>query len=175
MTKQENPSNPNMDYGVDSRYTSKKDRETDAVALMQARLERMKMLPKEQIIQAKLIQLKLRMENYLKEPVHKEHDHFSQFLKSYVDILYGKRSEFANDINAKPVFLSQVINRHREPSEELMMKLMIHSEKVFNQVCDFQKKIWYEVYLHGKLSDAMASLDKCRPEIEKQVRFTPFA
>ena len=37
-----------FDYGVDSRYTDKKEKESDSIALMQARLERMKNLSKEQ-------------------------------------------------------------------------------------------------------------------------------
>jgi hypothetical protein len=49
-------------YGLDSRYKSKKERESNAAALMEARLKRMKNLSGDQIIRAKLIQLKLRME-----------------------------------------------------------------------------------------------------------------
>jgi len=35
--------NEDAEYGVDSRYKSKKERESDATALMEARLIRMKM------------------------------------------------------------------------------------------------------------------------------------
>ena len=52
------------EYGVDSRYVGK-DRDLDATALMEARLMRMKKLSKYQIIRAKLLQLKLKMEEYL--------------------------------------------------------------------------------------------------------------
>ncbi len=48
------------EYGVDSRYKSNKERESEATALMEARLIRMKNLSKDQIIRAKLLQLKLR-------------------------------------------------------------------------------------------------------------------
>jgi len=48
------------EYGVDSRYKSNKERESDATALMEARLTRMKNLSKDQIIRAKLVQLKLK-------------------------------------------------------------------------------------------------------------------
>jgi hypothetical protein len=60
------------EYGVDSRYKSDKERESDATALMEARLIRMKNLSKDQIIRAKLLQLKLKMEQYLKNPVMKQ-------------------------------------------------------------------------------------------------------
>lgn len=160
------------EYGVDSRYTNDKERQSESVALMQARLERMKNLSKEQIIRAKLLQLKLKMEDYLKEPVYDNKNHFTDFLETYVDSIYSKRSEFAKDINITPVFLSKVINNHREPKEEFILKLMIHSEKVFKQIGGFHKKTWYQVYLHEKLCDTMASQDEWRPKIEKQVKLT---
>ena len=84
------------EYGVDSRYKSDKEREMDATALMEARLIRMKNLSKEQIVHAKLLQLKLKMEEYLKNPVYDNRNYFSEFLKSYVDAIYAKRSAFAS-------------------------------------------------------------------------------
>lgn len=172
MTKMKNIANVDSEYGVDSRYKTTKEKEQDSVALMQARLERMKNLPREQILRAKLLQLKLRMENYLKEPVYDKQNHFAIFLETYVDTIYSKRSEFAKDINVTPVFLSKVINSHREPKEEFILKLMIHSEKVFKNVGEFHKQIWYQILFHEKLCDTMSSQDKWRPKIEKQVRVT---
>ena len=130
------------EYGVDSRYKSNKERESDAAALMEARLKRMKNLSKDQIIRAKLLQLKLKMEYYLKKPVYDNRNYFSDFLESYIDTIYSKRSDFAKDIDITPVRLSQVINNHREPKDEFIMKLMIHSEKVYKNVCVFHKKTW---------------------------------
>lgn len=172
MTDLQNIIDNDPEYGVDSRYQTTKEREHDAVALMQVRLERMKGLSREEILRAKLLQLKLRMQNYLKEPVYDDQNHFAQFLETYVDAIYSKRSEFARDISVTPVFLSQVINSHREPKEEFILKLMIHSEKVFKNVGEFHKKTWYQIYFHEKLCDTMASQDKWRPELEKQVKVT---
>jgi hypothetical protein len=118
---------------------------------MQARLERMKNLPKEEILRAKLMQLKLRMENYLQKRVYDHQNHFALFLETYVDTMYAKRSEFAKAINVTPVFLSQVTNNHREPKEEFILKLMIHSEKVFKFVGEFHKTLWYQVYFQDKI------------------------
>jgi len=160
------------EYGVDSRYKSVKERESDATALMEARLIRMKNLSKDQIIRAKLVQLKLKMVEYLKNPVYDNRNYFSEFLESYVDTIYSKRSVFAKDIDIAPVSLSQVINNHREPKEDFIMRLMIHSEMVFKNVCEFHKKTWYQVYFQGKISDTMSSQEKWRPEIEKHVRLS---
>lgn len=158
------------EYGVDSRYQSNKERKSDAAALMEARLKRMKNVSKDQIVHAKLMQLKLKMEDYLKKPVYDHRNHFSEFLRMYVDAIYPKRSRFANDIDITPILLSQVINKHREPKEEFILKLMIHSEKVYKHIGEFHKKTWYQVYFHEKICETMANQEKWRPKIEKLVK-----
>jgi len=157
------------EYGLDSRFKSSKERDSESALLMEARIIRMKNLSKDQIIRAKLMQLKLKMEDYLKQPIYDNKNHFSDFLKSYIDTIYSTRNSFAHDINIKPIRLSQVINNHREPKDEFIMKLMIHSEKVYESVCEFQKKTWYQVYFHEKICDTMSSQDKWRPNLEKEV------
>jgi hypothetical protein len=170
MMNKKNSVKDDFEFGVDSRYKSKKEREQDSVALMQAILERMKNVTGEQILHAKLFQLKFKMEDYLKKPVYDNQNHFAQFLVFYVDAIYSKRSDFAKDINITPNFLSKIINSHRDPNEVFILKLMIHSEKTFKHVGAFHKKTWYQVYFHEKLYDTMASQDKWRPELEKQVK-----
>ena len=161
-----------VEYGVDSRYHSNKEKESESVKLMQARLDRMKNLSKEQIMRVKLLQVKLKMETYLKQPVYDNHNHFTDFLRLYIDAIYSKHSEFANDINITPVLLSQVINNHREPKDEFIMKLMIHSEKVFDKIGDFQKKTWFQIYFQEKICDTMSNQEKWRPKLEKQVKLS---
>jgi hypothetical protein len=162
----------NAEYGVDSRYESTKERNNDGASLMEARLQRIKNLSKDQIIHAKLLQLKFKMEEYIKEPVYDNQNHFSKFLSNYIDIIYDKRSLFAKDIDITPVSLSQVINKHREPKKEFILRLMIHSEKAYLNVCEFHKKTWYQVYFHEKICDTMSSQDKWRPKIEKHVKLS---
>jgi hypothetical protein len=159
-----------FEYGLDSRYKSEKERESEATSLMEARLMRMKKLSKDQIIRAKLMQLKLKMEEYLKQPIYDDRNYFSDFLKAYIDTIYSSRKKFAHDINITPIRLSQVINNHREPKDEFILKLMIHSEKVYKNICDFQKKTWYQVYFHEKICDTMASQDKWKPQLEKDIK-----
>tara|TARA_R110002111_G_scaffold225847_1_gene287576 strand:- start:572 stop:1105 length:534 start_codon:yes stop_codon:yes gene_type:complete len=160
------------EYGLDSRYNSKKERESEAASLMEARLMRMKNLSKEHTIRAKLMQLKLKMEAYIEQPMYDDQNHFADFLKIYVDTIYSTRNHFAEDINITPIRLSQVINNHRDPKDEFIMKLMIHSEKVFEKICSFQKEIWYQVYFHEKLCDTMSSQVEWRIKLEKDVKFS---
>lgn len=172
MTENKKNMIEDAEYGVDSRYKSNKERESEATALMEARLMRMKNLSKDQVIRAKLLQLKLRMEEYIKKPVYDKHNYFSEFLKLYIDIIYPKRSFFAKDIDIAPVSLSQVINNHREPKEEFILKLMIHSEKAYKNVCEFHKKTWFQVYYHEKICDTMSNQEQWRPKVEKHVRLS---
>uniref|UniRef100_UPI00404A0FBD hypothetical protein n=1 Tax=Flavobacterium sp. TaxID=239 RepID=UPI00404A0FBD len=160
-----------QEFGLDSRYKSKKEAQSEATTLMAARLQRMKNLSKDQIVRAKLMQLKLNMEVFLKQPINDNENYFAKFLASYVDIIYARRSYFAKDIDITPVKLSQVINNHREPQDEFILKLMIHSEKVYKNICDFQKKTWYQVYFHEKICDTMSRQDEWRPKIERHVKF----
>jgi hypothetical protein len=161
-----------VEYGIDSRYKSGLESVSEAIILMEARLRRMKMLSQDQITKAKLLQLKLKMEEFINHPVYDNNNHFSNFLKFYIDSIYSKRSTFANDINVDPVSLSQVINNHREPKDEFILKLMIHSEKVYKDVCSFNKKIWYQIYFNNKICEIMAKQQQWQPEIEKQVRIS---
>jgi len=154
---------------VDSRYTSKKEKDVDSRALMEARLQRMKNVSADHIVKARLLQLKLKMEEYIKKPVYKDHNFFTEFLAKYIDTIYNRRNNFAKDIDITPVRLSQVLNNHRDPKEEFMLRLMVHSEKTYKNVCQFNKKTWYQVYYHEKICDTMSSQDEWRPDVEKHV------
>jgi len=158
------------EFGIDSRYKSIDKKLADGKALLEARLKRLNSLSRNQIIKAKLLQLKLKMQEYLSQPVYEEHNFFTSFLSNYVDTIYDKRTMFAKDINITPVSLSQILNNHREPKEEFMFRLMLHSELAFKNVCEFQKKTWYQVYYHEKICDTMANQDEWRPTEKKHVK-----
>jgi len=160
---------------VDSRYASLKEQRNDARLLMEQRRQRMSKLSQVDIFKAKLLQLKLQMEEFLKAPVYDNKPHFTVFLETYIDTLYDKRSEFAKDIDITPVSLSQVLNSHREPKEEFMLKLMVHSERAFKLIGSFHKKIWYQVYFQEKINDTMGRQEQWRPEVEKKIKFESLA
>lgn len=157
------------EFGVDSRYTSKKEQLDDGKALMEARLHRMKNLSSDKIIKAKLLQLKLKMEEFVKEPIYQQENHFTKFLASYIDTIYSRRIDFAKDIDIDANLLSKIVNNHRKPKEDFLLRLMVHSEKTYHNICHFHKKIWYQVYLQEKLSALMANQDQWRPQVERHV------
>lgn len=57
----------NAEYGVDSRYKSEKQRKEESSSLMEARMERLKKMPRCEIIRSRLLQLKLKLETFLKK------------------------------------------------------------------------------------------------------------
>jgi len=160
----------NSEYGVDSRYESKINRMADGEALMEARLRRMKNVSGELIVKGKLLQLKFKMEEYLRDIDSDNECKFTDFLSQYIDTLYDKRSHFSEDIDITPVLLSQILNNHRQPSEEFMLRLMVHSENVFLNVCSFQKKSWYQIYYQEKINKMMSNQGEWRSKVAKHVK-----
>ncbi len=157
------------EYGVDSRYASDEERKADGKVLMAARLERMKNLSPELIIQARLLSLKFRMEDSLLKDDFKHLSLFTEFLSEYIDIIYDKKSRFAEDIDISSVKLSHFLNRHREPQEEFLKKLMIHSELTYKNVGGFEGKMWYRIYFQEKIARIMSSQNAWRPDLEKRI------
>jgi len=160
------------EYGVDSRYSSKKERLSESKALMEARLKRMQSLNEDQLIKARLLQLKFRMEEFISQPVSMNDNFFTEFLKFYIDTVYNKRKDFAKDIDETPGLLSKVLNNHREPKKDFMLKLMIHSEKTYKNICAFEESTWYQVYYHEQIHETISNQDKWRPKIERQVNLS---
>jgi len=167
-------SSQDPEYGVDSRYTSKKDRLEDSKLLMEARLKRLSNLSEEEIINAKLLQLKYRMEEFVLNPIKKRENYFLDFLKQYIEILYIKRGHFAEDINITPVLLSQILNKHREPKKEFILRLIIHSEKIYKRFSPIHEKLWFQVFYHEKIYDTIFNQDVWRSQEEKNVKINRF-
>ena len=159
------------EFGVDSRYKNENERITEGKLLMEARINRINKLTSNQIAKARLVQLKLKMEDYLKKPIHKDYNFFLDFLTRYIDAIYDKRNLFAKDIGITPVNLSQVLNNHRPPKEDFILRLMLHSELVYENICEFKKRTWYQVYYHEKVCATMSSQDEWGPRVSKYVKF----
>ncbi|MEM6687364.1 MAG: hypothetical protein AAF617_16410 [Bacteroidota bacterium] len=169
MTTKKHTNNTDPEFGVDSRYLSDNEYTTEAAALMEARLRRMKRLSDDQIIHAKLLQLKLKMQAFVAQSIPSSQDSFASFLKIYIEIIYSKRAVFAQDIGVTPVILSQIINNHRAPKDEFIVKLMIHSARIYENVCAFPTALWYKVYFHEKLCTMLSMQEQQLATLEKEV------
>ncbi len=75
----------------------------------------------------KLMQLKFQIEDYLKSDNFNPKFTFSYFLKEYVDVLNKKRKIFAQEISIDETELSQLINKHRQPNDSVIIRLELHS------------------------------------------------
>ncbi|PWV44851.1 hypothetical protein [Chitinophaga sp. S165] len=87
---------------------------------------------------AKLLQLKFLIEDYLKGNNFNKEFYFGYFLKEYITRIEKKNKQFANEINVDPTELSQIINKHRKPTEKIIYRLELHSNRNFPAVMWFK-------------------------------------
>lgn len=120
---------------------------------------------------SKLLQLKYQMEDHLDNPLCQHHSYFSKFLESYVDIIYNKRKNFAQDIDIEPTTLNHVINNHRDPQDNFIYRLTVHSEAIYKNICDFDQTLWPKIYYKDKVCDFLSSSEKWKKTESKHVRF----
>ncbi len=152
-------SNINLDneFGVDSRYHSQTEKDLDSISLLESRLARMKNLNKEQIIEAKLVQLKLQMEEILDNGLTQTEQYFIPFLTMYIDILYARRNKFSEEIKIQSNLLSKILNEHREANDDFIQKVMLHSEKKFKNIHGFNAIIWYRLFYNDKINSIISA------------------
>lgn len=86
-----------------------------------------------------ILQLRFRLEDYLNNEKFDPKLKFSYFLKAYVQLLNKKRKVFAREINIDETELSQLINDHRYPSENIIIRLELHSNKAIPAIA------WYKL------------------------------
>lgn len=84
-----------------------------------------------------LLQLKFIMEDYIKSNSFNSDYYFGYFLKEYISRIEKKNKDFAREIEVDPTELSQVINRHRKPTEKLIFRLELHSNRNFPAIMWF--------------------------------------
>lgn len=110
-----------------------------------------------------LLQLKFLIEDYLKTDDYNQSYTFGFFLKEYISRLDKKNKEFAEDIDIDATELSQIINRHRAPSEKIIIRLEIHSNN------NFPALLWLKLLEKEKAYELMHNL-KIRKDQAKHVK-----
>lgn len=86
-----------------------------------------------------LLQLKFLMEDYLTSPEYDEKYDFAYFLSEYISRLQKNFKEFAKDIAVEPSTISQIIGKHRKPTDKIIYRLHIHSNT------NFPAEMWYRL------------------------------
>lgn len=159
-------------YLIDSRNLSDKEKKEEKEALLKVREERYRRRSKNEIKAAKLLQLKLQMEDYVNESKWtSEHQlSFSDFLRRYIDILYDTRKSFASDMGVSPILISHLVNNHRELRPSFLSRLMLHSQESYREICDFSKELWPKVFYQDKLKHFMIDNRKLEKIERKEVK-----
>ncbi|MCD6065647.1 MAG: hypothetical protein K0S33_473 [Bacteroidetes bacterium] len=95
--------------------------------LAEARLKNKTHLTDKQVLYAKVLQLRFQMEDYSNSDAYDEQLSFAYFLRQYINLSYKVNKQFAEDMNLDETELSQILNKHRSPSEKTIIRLEIHS------------------------------------------------
>lgn len=142
---------------------TKKQRENEDKLLTEFRKKHFNNLTPEQKLTGKMLQLKYQMQDYISTSKYDDSKRFGYFLRKYIDMLERKSKDFAKDIQIKPTELSQLINSHRKPSEKILIRLELHSNK---NIPAFH---WYKVIEKEKEHQILTDKDIRRQE-QKHVR-----
>ena len=103
----------------------------------------------EERLRFKLLELRFQIEGYLEEKEDKGLRSFAEFLKTYISHLERSNKEFADEISISQTELSLVINRRRSPSEKLIIRLDIHSNR------NFPAQMWFKVLEKDRLREIL--------------------
>jgi plasmid maintenance system antidote protein VapI len=115
------------DAFVLTQKLTKKQQAEAAKQLAAAREKRQKEFSEADRLLANLLQFKFQLEDYLKNESFNTEKTFGHFLKEYLHLIHKKRNEFAAEIDIHETLLSQLINNHRDPGDNIMIRLELHS------------------------------------------------
>ena len=124
-------------YVFPVRLTAKQKKESD-MELAEALRQRREAMSSEDKVKTKLLQLKFQIEDYIRDSQFDQARTFSYYLKSYIDMLGMKQNELAREIDIKPAVLSQYLNKHRTPPENVMVRLELHSHNLISATAWYQ-------------------------------------
>lgn len=168
--KSKNKDLEDFKYLIDSRNLSSEEKKKERDLLLKARELRYRNRKENEIKTAKLMQLKYKMEEYVNDAACDVGHDFPEFLRLYIDILYEKRKNFASDINVNPLVVSHVLNRHREPAETFLYRLIHHTQETYSGLCEFSWELWPKVYYRDKVCVMKKRSQQWEKSEGKQVR-----
>jgi hypothetical protein len=96
-------------------------------------------LTENQILYAKVKQLRYLIEDYAKSSNYNEELTFSYFLRKYIKLSYKINKNFAKDIELPDTELSSILNKGRAPSKKTIVRLELHSNNTIPAI------YWYKL------------------------------
>jgi transcriptional regulator with XRE-family HTH domain len=127
------------------------------------RLESLKNMSNEQILQSELMRMRLLMQDYFKAAVFMESFSFANQLKQYIDLLKKNNAEVAADLDIHRTKLSRILNGKENPNVELMYRLEHHSGNMIPAT------YWYKLHSRKLEEDIKMNAEK-RAEEYKRVK-----
>ncbi len=125
-------------FVISEKITAKQKKAAD-LQLGDARKKQQSLMTEKERLLLRLLQLKFHIEDHLSSKDFNPKYTFGYFLSAYVSLLNRKRKHFAQEIDIAETELSQLINRHRAPSEYIFIRLEIHSNNSIPAV------VWYKL------------------------------
>lgn len=120
-----------------AKLSGKQKKETDRELAEARKKTREKSHPNDALL-LRLLQLKYQMEEYSSNAPFDANRSFGFFLRAYLKSLDKKNKDFASDIDIDETELSQILNMHRKPSEKIIIRLEIHSNKTIPAITWFR-------------------------------------
>jgi plasmid maintenance system antidote protein VapI len=120
-------------------------------------------------LMSQLLQLKFLIEDYIHSETLSKDYSFGYFLKEYITRLEKKNKQFAVEVNVDPAELSQVINKRRRPTEKLIFRLEIHSNR------NFPALMWFKLLEKDRayaLKHHTEMIDKEKKNVKQQLTFS---
>lgn len=76
-----------------------------------------------------LLQLKIHIEDYIKQDTFDPKKGFAYFLQLYIELQHKKKIEVASELDIHKTKLSQLLSGRRAPSEDIFIRLEFHSNQ----------------------------------------------
>lgn len=151
-------------------YPSSKKQQSEALqAFKEVRAQLSLLQSDESSRKNRLLQLKFMIEDYLASNELSKELFFGFFLKEYITRQSRKNNEFARDIDVNPTELSQVIRRHRKPTDKLIYRLEIHSNR------NFPATVWFGLLNKERDCDLYydrSIIDKEKKHVKRKLEFS---
>jgi hypothetical protein len=107
--------------------------------LAEHRLKRRENITADTVLKIKLMQFKLRLEEYINSDRYEPQNTFGFFLGQYISLTNKKQKEFAHDIHVHETLLNNMIKDRREPSRSVFIRLELHSNNIIPAI------YWYKL------------------------------
>lgn len=111
------------------KLSEEEKKEADVVWAEDLKKRRAEITP-EWRLKGSIVQICLQIKGYINQEEIDKEKTFGSFLKSYIAVTKKTQVQFAEEISLKPTVLSQYINGHRRPSENICIRLEIHSNEL---------------------------------------------